>query len=93
MLKKSMTVAVLAMVIVMTSGLYERRYCDRLVLWKRRRGHGRAKPGRGAVLKGRSIFIWTVTDKIICFIQRPPSMNLLLNVRAKYCFLRANGIY
>ena len=36
---------------------------------------------------------WTVTGKIICFIQRPPSMNLLLNIRAKYCFLRANGIY
>ena len=92
-MKKRMIAVVLAMVMVMTSGLSERRYCDRFVLWKRRHGHGRAKPGRGAVLRSRSIFRWTVTDKIICFIQRPPSMNLLLNIRAKYCFLRANDIY
>ena len=25
--------------------------------------------------------------------ELPPSMNLLLNIRAKYCYLRANSIY
>ncbi len=46
-----------------------------------------AAAGSGAATgQGRRIFRLTVTGKIICFIQRPPSMNLLLNVRAKYCF-------